>query len=68
MAQKTTYLPTRKWLANTVLAYTGLLTAWATSGWQQTTTLMAITVTSGAVVAYLLPNSDKEPVAQRRVH
>lgn len=62
---KTTYWPTRKWFASTVIAYTGLATTWATAGWDKPVTLMAITVTSGAIVSYILPNSDKEPVAQR---
>lgn len=51
--------PSRKWLAARVTALAGLATLVATNGaWTQEATIMAITVVSAALLAYLLPNSD----------
>jgi len=55
--EPTNWIPSRKWLAATVVAVTGLLTTWATTGsWDQEETLMAITIVSARLVAYLIPN------------
>ena len=49
--------PSRKWWAARVTALTGLATLVATSGsWTQEATIMAITLVSAGLLAWLLPN------------
>jgi hypothetical protein len=55
----TSWRPSRKWIARTIVALGGLATSWATTGsWDQEETVMAITVAVAAAVSYLLPNAD----------
>ena len=53
----TSWTPTRKWMARTVVAVGGLATTVATTGsWDQEHTLFAITAVVAAVTSYLLPS------------
>src|SRR5688572_24732642 len=54
--------PSRKWLAARVTALAGLATMVASAGeWTRDATIMAITLVSAALLAYLLPNSEDAP-------
>lgn len=51
------WLPTRKWFVSVVTAVTGLLIMWVTSGsWDQEETVGLITLVSGSIATYLIPN------------
>lgn len=55
-------MPSRKWIAARVTAVTGVLTMWATTGtWDTEESVAAITVVSGALLAWLVPNDDSKP-------
>jgi len=59
-------MPTRKWFANLVVAVTGILIAWATTGtWDQEETVALITIASAALVTYLVPYDPANPASGR---
>jgi hypothetical protein len=56
-------MPSRKWFASRITAITGLVIMWVTTGtWDQEETVMAITVVSAALIAWLTPNDTPDPV------
>jgi hypothetical protein len=56
--EPTSWVPTRKWLAARVAAFTGLLILYATHGWHfdEHTTIATITLVGESLVSYLTPN------------
>jgi hypothetical protein len=55
-------VPSRKWFAARITAIAGLAIMWVTTGtWDQEETVMAITVVSAALIAWLTPNADTGP-------
>jgi hypothetical protein len=55
-------MPSRKWFASRITAITGLVIMWVTTGtWDQEETVMAITVVSAALIAWLTPNDTPDP-------
>lgn len=58
--------PTRKWLARTIVAVSGLAVEIATTdGWDKADTVMTITVVSAAMVSYVTGN-DSDPGGVRK--
>lgn len=54
--------PSRKWWAARVVAATGVLTMWATTGsWDTEETVAAIALLSEAALAWLVPNQAAAP-------
>lgn len=58
MEDATSWRPTRKWMAATVIAAAGYLTLMATHGWHldEHTSIALITLLSERTVSFLLPN------------
>ncbi len=52
-------MPTRKWVAATVIAVGGLLTTWVATGqWTRELSGVAVTLLTQRIVAYIVPNDD----------
>jgi hypothetical protein len=60
LASHSSWWPTRKWWAATIVAIGGFLTTFATQGWEWSPAFAGalITVLTQRVVAYLVPNDD----------
>ena len=50
------WLPTRKWLAGLIGGLTPIVISAIESGWDNSETTAAVTLVSGLLVAYLVPN------------
>jgi hypothetical protein len=57
---RTTWMPTRKWMATQSTALATLAVSWVNAGtWNKPLSIAAIGVASQAVVGYLVPNADQ---------
>jgi hypothetical protein len=57
MNEKTSWKPTRKWLARTIIGAIGGATMYVLTGsWDQEESIALLTLAGGASTSYLLPN------------
>ncbi len=57
MKEKSSWKPTRKWLARTVIGVSGVVAMYLTTkGWDVEESIAALTLATGAATSYLLPN------------
>lgn len=55
-------MPSRKWFAARVIAVTGLVTMWLSTGsWDTEESIALVSLVSAGAVAYLTPNESKDP-------